>query len=203
MDASFREIDGNPLPDRATAGSFAARDGKQIRYGVFGHTAQPPKGTVVLLHGRNECIEKCFETIRDLAARGFGVATFDWRGQGGSDRRLGDPCKGHVDSFVDYDRDLEPSWSRWCCPTAAPPHFALAHSTGALIALLAASLTARVRSPGWWSTARCSRSRACRVRRRACSASPRVLFNLGLGSIRGDRWAARDHRAHQVRQATC
>ena len=182
MDASFREIDGNPLPDRATAGSFTARDGKQIRYGVFGHTAQPPKGTVVLLHGRNECIEKCFETIRDLAARGFGVATFDWRGQGGSDRLLRDPFKGHVDDFSDYVADLEQFFEEVVLPDCRAPFFVLGHSTGSLVALLAApQLTSRVNR--MVLSAPLLGFEGLPFSTQTLQRIAAVLFNLGLGSM--------------------
>ncbi|RUZ60965.1 alpha/beta hydrolase, partial [Mesorhizobium sp. M7A.F.Ca.US.003.02.2.1] len=58
----FHEIEGNPRPENATGGFFTTRDRKNIRYGLFGAVARPMKGTVVLLTGRNECIEKYFET---------------------------------------------------------------------------------------------------------------------------------------------
>jgi alpha-beta hydrolase superfamily lysophospholipase len=41
-----------------------------------------PQGTVCVFTGRSEAIEKYFETIADLLARGFAVAAMDWRGQG-------------------------------------------------------------------------------------------------------------------------
>src|SRR5215218_3840567 len=67
----FHEIPGNPTPDRATAGFMTARDGLRLRYARFGATSRPLKGTVIILPGRNECIEKYFETIRDFSARGL------------------------------------------------------------------------------------------------------------------------------------
>ena len=103
----FHETEGNPRPENATGGFFTTRDRKKIRYGLFAAVARPMRGTVVLLPGRNECIEKYFETIRDLAARGFGVATLDWRGQGDSDRLIRDRQRGYVKSFRDYTADLE------------------------------------------------------------------------------------------------
>ena len=56
----------------------------------FARFAPPPgrKGTVCVFPGRAEFIEKYFEVVRDLRARGFAVATIDWRGQGLSDRAL-------------------------------------------------------------------------------------------------------------------
>ena len=83
MTEIFHEIPGNPTPENATGGFFTTRDRRKIRYAHFAATSRPLKGTVVILPGRNECIEKYFETIRDLADRGLGSAIIDWRGQGG------------------------------------------------------------------------------------------------------------------------
>jgi lysophospholipase len=134
----FHEIPGNPVPERATVGSFSAHDGKQLRYGLFPATSHPFKGTVILLPGRNECIEKYFETIRDLSVRGHAVATFDWRGQGASERLLRDRHRGHVKTFDHYVKDLEAFFEQIVLPDCRGPFFILAHSSGALIALLAA-----------------------------------------------------------------
>ena len=105
MTELLHEIPENPIPAQAAAGMFKARDGTQLRYALFG--VRCLMGTVVVLPGRNECIEKYFETITDLSERGFCVAMFDWRGQGGSDRLIRDPRRGHVDSFGSYVQDLE------------------------------------------------------------------------------------------------
>lgn len=127
----------NPAPENFRSSHLTARDGKRIRYALFGATGRPLKGTVIVLPGRNECIEKYFETIRDLAERGFGVATIDWRGQGGSDRLLRNPEKGYVDDFQDYVEDLEEFFSEIVLPDCRGPYYVLGHSTGGLIALLA------------------------------------------------------------------
>jgi lysophospholipase len=129
---------GNPLPENADAGTFTTRDGKRIRYALFGATGRPLRGTVILLQGRNECIEKYFETIRDLQKAGLGVATFDWRGQGGSQHLLRNPRRGHVRRFAHYVADLEQFYRDIVLPDCRLPLFVLAHSTGSLIALLAA-----------------------------------------------------------------
>jgi lysophospholipase len=94
---------------------------------------------VCLLQGLGESIEKYFEVIADLRRRGFSVAALDWRGQGGSDRRLSDRTKAHVDSFAEYDRDLEAFFQQVVLPDCPPPYFGLAHSTGGLVALRAAA----------------------------------------------------------------
>jgi lysophospholipase len=131
-------IDGNPIPEGAIVGTVVATDGVRLRYARWRGTARRAQGTICLLQGRGEAIEKYFETIADLRKRGFAVATFDWRGQGGSERRLRDPMKCHVDSFAEYDRDLEAFMQQVVLPDCAPPYFGLAHSTGALLALRAA-----------------------------------------------------------------
>jgi lysophospholipase len=140
------ETPGNPMPELAVAGHLTSREGVRLRYARFAATGRPLKGTVIVLTGRNECIEKYFETIRDLNARGLGAAILDWRGQGGSDRMLKDRERGYVDGFGDYVRDLEQFFDEIVLPDCRAPFFILAHSTGALVALLASpALTNRVR----------------------------------------------------------
>ena len=99
----------------------------------------PLQGTVCILQGRAEFIENYFETVGDLLLRGFAVATFDWRGQGLSARRLGNPRKGHVRSFDEFRRDLDAVRDQLLIPYMPEPHFALCHSMGGAIALNAAA----------------------------------------------------------------
>ncbi|MDZ7823157.1 MAG: alpha/beta hydrolase [Ahrensia sp.] len=79
-------IESNPGPEPDSLGTFDTADGFKIRYAVFRADSKQTLGSILLLQGRNEAIEKYFETIGDLTRRGFDVATFDWRGQGGSTR---------------------------------------------------------------------------------------------------------------------
>lgn len=127
--------DGNPIPDGAVVGTVVTPDGVSLRFARWRQTGARSLGTICLLQGRAECIEIYFETIADLRRRGFTVATFDWRGQGGSDRHLRNPAKGHVDSFAEYDRDLDAFVQQVMLPDCPPPHYGLAHSMGGLVAL--------------------------------------------------------------------
>ncbi|HZL31319.1 MAG TPA: alpha/beta hydrolase [Pseudolabrys sp.] len=129
-------IPANPVPDHGLAGAIKTPDGVALR---FARWDPPPgrRGTVVLLQGRAEYIEKYFETVRDLRARGFAVATFDWRGQGASQRALADPQKGHVRNFSQYITDLQAIMEQVVLPDCPPPYFALGHSMGGAIVIRA------------------------------------------------------------------
>jgi lysophospholipase len=125
-------IPANPVPADVVTGALKTRDGVSIR---FARWLPPPgrKGTVCLFQGRAEFIEKYFETVRELRARGFAVATIDWRGQGGSERALSDPRKGHVGDFSEYECDVEALMNDVVLPDCPPPIFAIGHSMGGTV----------------------------------------------------------------------
>ena len=129
-------IPANPVPDDAVTGMLKTPDGVHLRFARFAPPAGR-RGTVCILPGRTEWIEKYFETVRDLRNRGFAVAVIDWRGQGLSDRALSDRYKGYVGSFSQFDTDLETFMREVVLPDCPPPIFALAHSMGATILLRA------------------------------------------------------------------
>ena len=135
-------IPANPAPDDVVTGSITARDGVKLR---FARWRPPPgrKGTVCLFPGRAEFIEKYFETVRELRARGFAVATFDWRGQGMSDRALKDPRKGHVGDFSEYELDVEVFMKDVVLPDCPPPIFAIGHSMGGTVMMRVAKQGSR------------------------------------------------------------
>ena len=128
--------DGSDLTgDMASVGRFTTGDGLSIRYGIWPPTDSRCRGSVLLLNGRKEFLEKYAETIAELNARGLAVFSIDWRGQGLSTRLLADRLKGHVGSYADYLQDLELFVTRFVLPAADRPLFLLAHSMGAHIAL--------------------------------------------------------------------
>ncbi|MEZ5780422.1 MAG: alpha/beta hydrolase [Rhizobiaceae bacterium] len=147
MTDQFYDLPENPRPSGGEIGHFQAIDRITIRYARFRpEPGLARRGTIIVLSGRNEHIEKYFETIGDLTARGFHVAMADWRGQGGSQRLLSDRERGYVRSFQDYVADLHTFLDKHVSPEMPAPYYILAHSTGGLIALLAAPrLTNRIR----------------------------------------------------------
>ena len=116
-------------------GTLSAHDGLPLRTAVWPAPAGGSRGTVVLLQGRAEFIEKYSETVADLRTRGFGVYALDWRGQGRSGRVLRNPRKGHVVSYRDYLKDLDLFLERLVVPEAPRPIVVLAHSMGGHIVL--------------------------------------------------------------------
>jgi len=109
---------------------FQARDKQRMRYGLW-KPEDCTRGTVFVLPGRGEFIEKYYETVADLLERGFAVVVFDWRGQGLSGRLLKDEIRARADDFglmVDDLADLLKAAGNRKLPK---PWSVLAHSMGA------------------------------------------------------------------------
>lgn len=121
----------NPIPEGVTTGRVEVDKRVFLRYARWAPTTDYVRGTVVLVQGRSEFIEKFFETVSDLRRRGFWVATFDWRGQGGSSRDVRNPNKGHIWDFGQYDNDLHRFMQQVVFPDCPGPFYALGHSMGA------------------------------------------------------------------------
>jgi lysophospholipase len=130
-----------PCPSGATVEAIRCADGVTIRTARWPSLARQPLGTICLFHGRSEFIEKYYEIIRDLRSRGFAVATFDWRGQGGSDRLIEDGRLGHIEDFEQYGLDLDAFMRHVALPECPAPFYGLAHSMGS--AILFSSLPGR------------------------------------------------------------
>jgi len=137
--AQLCETDSNPMPEGAKSGFFKTIDNVRLRYALWPKTSGVSRGTICLVHGRSEFIEKYFETIADFQVRGFNVATFDWRGQGGSDRLVSNHRLGYVEKFDDYITDLESFHSQILLPDCPPPFNLVGHSMGGFVSLLAAA----------------------------------------------------------------
>ncbi len=114
-----------------------ADDGIGLRGALwrFAGGSRRQRGLVLYLSGRTEFLEKCTVPAAELVARGFAVASLDWRGQGLSERLIDHPLKGHVESFDEYRRDLSALLAHPAVAAFGPPRLILAHSMGGAIAL--------------------------------------------------------------------
>lgn len=136
--------EGAPAPAGVRTFTVAAADGVRLR-SAYWRPEGASRGTVALLQGRAEFIEKYGEVVEDLLRRGFAVATMDFRGQGGSERLVRNPLKSHVGDFADYRADLEALMRQVVLPHCPPPFFALSHSMSAPVAVAVA-----LRQPQWF-----------------------------------------------------
>lgn len=114
---------------------FEAFDNIRLRYGRWRCTESAVQGTVVLLGGRKDFMEKYRETIDELNDRGFDVYSLDWRGQGLSSRMLQECRKGFVRSYNHYIDDLVRFIEKIVKTDTIRPLIILSHSMGAHIAL--------------------------------------------------------------------
>ncbi len=115
-------------------GNLRTAEGATIRYGIARPANGVKLGSVLLLQGRAECLEKYREIVEGLTARGLCVYSFDWHGQGMSDRYPNGRKKVDVKSFDDYLEDIALFVREvWCFPEAN--RYIIAHSTGGHVAL--------------------------------------------------------------------
>ncbi|SLN29319.1 alpha/beta fold hydrolase [Ruegeria meonggei] len=94
-------------------------------------------GTIMMFPGRTEYIEKYGGTASEFVGRGFACLSVDWRGQGLADRLLDDPRVGHVDSFADYQKDVQATLDLATELDLPQPWYVIGHSMGGAIGLRA------------------------------------------------------------------
>jgi lysophospholipase len=119
---------------------LATPDGVNLRVAFWNarlSEGEQARGTVFVLQGRAEFMEKFNEVFEDVLSRGYAIATLDWRGQGGSSRLLGNRRKGHVEDFTDYLIDLDCLVDEAHRRGMPEPFTIIAHSMGGAITLLA------------------------------------------------------------------
>ena len=127
------------------------RDQKRLRLVTW---PQGQRGTILLFNGRTEYCEKFIHVAAEYCRHGYAFLTFDWRGQGLSDRPSDDRTLCHVDDFVDFQLDVEAVQQALDALHLPQPVHLLAHSMGGCIALRALSQNLCVRavhfaSPMW------------------------------------------------------
>jgi lysophospholipase len=135
----FYETAENPAPKGMEVYAAHTRGNLRIRALTAPALTTTSKGTVIFLNGRADFVERYFETMRDVQARGFHVAGFDWRGQGGSPRLLKNYLRGHIRSYREYDEDLRAVMEGVVTKNCPGPYYAVGHSTGGHILLRALS----------------------------------------------------------------
>lgn len=139
---AFVRVPGNEIPEGAEEHWLEGRGGVKVRVMTAPATRNPVRGSVIVAPGRTEFIEKYFEVIRELQARGFAVFCIDWRGQGLSAREVENGQKGHFVTFDDPVNDLSTAL-KLLAGKLPRPYIGLAHSMGGAI-LLRALLTRRI-----------------------------------------------------------
>lgn len=129
-------LDRRALPQGAAVSSWPASDGWPVRVLEWPRAAESARrGALIFAGGRGDFLEKYLEPLAYWRARGWDVASFEWRGQGGS---RGGIVGGHVESFDPLVADAGALIGRWAAAHAGP-RVAVAHSMGGhlLLRLLA------------------------------------------------------------------
>lgn len=114
------------------AGFFDSTDGLKLYADWYAPEAGTPRAGVVLMHGYADHSGRYAHVGKRLAASGYAVMGFDYRGHGQAGGR-----RGHCDAFDEYLGDFERACARVRDAVGGRPLVVVAHSHGALIALRA------------------------------------------------------------------
>ncbi|MCK4860742.1 MAG: alpha/beta hydrolase [Rhodobacteraceae bacterium] len=112
----------------------SAKDGTKIRIAYW---QGGDRGTVLLLPGRTEYIEKYGRMVAKLQSRNMNVVVIDWRGQGLSQRHDERRDRGYVESFQHYQQDIAAAMNAPEIVALQGPRTLFSHSMGGCIALRA------------------------------------------------------------------
>lgn len=120
-------------------GDLVTPDGVRLAYAA--HRRPRARAAVVLLTGRTETYAKYGELFAELARWDLALYTYDHRGQGLSQRLLGDPedpddpgfQKGWVARFDDYVADFEAFLAQVVAPDHPRALLGLSHSMGGAV----------------------------------------------------------------------
>ncbi len=124
-------------PEITTVQYYTLPDSKRMRYALY-NPEQSPRGTVLVVPGRREFIEKKYaEFGEEFVRRGFRVIIFEWRGHGLSDRFLADDKhqRDHIADFGTYVRDLNSFYENVVQQNLAVPLVICGHSMGSHLIL--------------------------------------------------------------------
>lgn len=120
-------------PPGAESRTLRAADGIKLRAMLWPKGGE--RGSMLLVPGRAEFIERYFEVIAELRERGFAVIVVDHRNHGLSGRPLDNPQKHHLRDFAPMADDLARVLETVVAADMPAPVSILAHSMGAHVAL--------------------------------------------------------------------
>jgi len=125
-----------PSSDRLPTITSLSLPGRGRIRSAWWRPAQGAVATVVLLGGRCEFIERYQELAEYWLDLGYQAFSFDWRGQGLSDRFVPDQ-RGHIPDFALLRDDLAWLLAREVAGHQVGPLVLFGHSMGGLLALMA------------------------------------------------------------------
>src|SRR5687767_14536090 len=112
------------LPAGSEVGTWTAKDGWPHRTFEWPQrqkeSEREARGSILFLGGRGDIFEKYLESFDHWHRAGWGVASFDWRAQGGSGRLSSDPGCGHAASFAPWIDDLATYVEQWRAASPGP-----------------------------------------------------------------------------------
>lgn len=129
-------IDRRALPAGARVHRWKAEDGWDLRAFSWPAEEPEPRGSILFLGGRGDIFEKYLESFAHWHRQGWSLASFDWRGQGGSGRLTPAANCGHIEDYADFVRDLAGFYAEWTAGTPGP-HAVIGHSMGGHLVLRA------------------------------------------------------------------
>ena len=135
--APYLELENYKAPKGINCIFIPMPDGKKLRLAFWKISNNEKKcnGTVLLQQGHNEFIEKYYETINDFLEEGYNVISFDWRGQGMSDRMLSDINIQFTENFDTYNEDFTFILNEIVKPYFPQPLIGIGHSMGGCLLL--------------------------------------------------------------------
>ncbi len=135
--APYLELDDYKAPEGIESYFIPMEDRKKIRLMCWKSKSNKTgnRGTILLQQGHNEFIEKYYETIQEFLDRNFNVISFDWRGQGLSEKMISEKNKQYIENFNQHDTDLNFIVNKIIKPNFSSPLIAIGHSMGGCILL--------------------------------------------------------------------
>lgn len=123
-------------PSNGVAYSIQTADGVKLRIAVW-TSPDVQKGSIFILPGRADFIEKQGHAITELHQNGYAVCSIEFRGLGLSDRQTADRRAGYVKNFSDYQHDIDALVSAAALLNLPKPWNMLGNSMGGAIGLRA------------------------------------------------------------------